>query len=212
MRMMIFDLDGTLLDTSAGIIEAVIITLDELGITPPPPEKVIHYVGRGLRPLIADCLGSGREEAVVDSVIELYMDRYEEVMYEGTRPYPAVAETLDKYREKVKLVLSNKSRRFVNLLLRHFGLERYFERVLGMEDVSQPKPNPAELQRLLGEFGTPACEAVMIGDSTYDIEAGRRVRMHTCGCAYGFRGRTTLETAGADVIIDELSELLLYYC
>ena len=96
-------------------------------------------------------------------------------------------------------------------ILEHFDIARYFKVVLGPDSVQRRKPHPEAIERILTELGNPKETALMVGDTRFDIEAGKNAGIMTCGVTYGFGSRQEVEECGADIIIDSLQKLTLYY-
>jgi len=210
-RCLLFDLDGTLIDSRADLIGSINLMLAELGLTPLADDRVVEFVGEGVRLLVERALFAAynreSDEAHVDHALEVYRRHYRAHLLDRTRVYPEVEETLEHFALWPKAVVTNKPYEFTIAVLRGLGLERYFTAVLGGDSLAERKPSPEPLLEAARRCGHPPAECLMIGDSRVDIEAGRAAGMKTCGYVSGFRGREELESAGADALIERFSEL-----
>jgi len=210
-RCLLFDLDGTLIDSRADLIGSVNLMLAELGLTPLADERIVEFVGEGVRLLVERALSAAYsrepEEAQVNHALEVYRRHYRAHLLDRTRVYPEVEETLEYFAPWQKAVVTNKPYEFTVAVLRGLGLERYFNAILGGDSLPERKPSPEPLIEAARRCGHEPVECLMIGDSRVDIEAGRAAGMKTCGFVGGFRGREELESAGADALIERFSEL-----
>lgn len=211
-QCLLFDLDGTLVNSRADLSTSVNLALAEMGLATLPEEPVMQYVGEGIRVLIerslAASLGSRPEEQRVDLAIEIYRRHYGAHLLDTTRPYPEVKATLEHFSSLPKAVVTNKPYGFTIDLLKGLGLETHFAAILGGDSLAERKPSPAPLLEAARRCDRKAQDCLMIGDSRIDIEAGAAAGMDTCGFVSGFRGRLELEKAGADFLIERFSELI----
>ncbi len=209
-RCLLFDLDGTLVDSRADLIISVNLMLSELGRQPLPDSKVITFVGEGARLLVERALRatvSDPQEAEIDLAFQTFQRHYREHLLDQTRPYPEVEETLIYFEKIPKAVVTNKSYEFTIALLDGIGLLPHFRAVLGGDSTPQRKPAPQMLLEAARECGVRPADCLMVGDTRVDIFAGKAAGMETCGYIPGFRGRTELVEAGADFLIERFSEL-----
>lgn len=210
-QCLLFDLDGTLVDSRADLINSVNLTLAELGRETLPDTRVLKFVGEGARLLIERALRADQNGAPldcdVDHALEVFRRHYREHLLDRTRVYPEVTETLARLDHIPKAVVTNKPYEFTTPLLEGIGLSPYFDVVIGGDCLSERKPSPLMLFEAARRCGAHASECLMIGDSRVDVEAGRAANMKTCGYIPGFRGRTELVEAGVDYVIERFSEL-----
>lgn len=214
-RCLLFDLDGTLVDSRADIANSVNLTLTEMGRTVLPAETVHNFIGEGVRLLLERALRATQVNDPLANEIEIAWEIYQRVyrahMLDQTRLYPGVAEALEDLRAWPKAVVTNKPYEFTADLLEGIGLLKHFDVVLGGNSLPERKPSPLMLLEAARRCEAVPAECLMIGDSWVDIEAGRSAGMQTVGYVGGFRGRTELEAAGANYLIegfDELSEIV----
>lgn len=212
-RLIVFDVDGTLVDSQHLILEAMQVAFDFLGETLPPRETALSVVGLSLPEAMGALLPHlSREEAlqVADRYREHFLARRLEGAAEAIPPlYPgarAALERLDAASDTRLGVATGKARRGLDHLLDVHGLRRHFM-TLQTADGHPSKPHPSMLLTALAESGVPAERAAMVGDTEYDIAMGRAAGMRTIGVAWGYHPTTRLEAAGADVVIRDFAEL-----
>ncbi len=207
LNLLVFDLDGTLVDSRYDLADAVNYALERLGRPPLGYDAIPPLLGSGLTHLLQNAL-QNEDPALLQSA-RAYFDSYYRNNYtRKTICYPEVPETLSYFAGKKKAVLSNKAHPFTCGIIAGLGLTDQFDLVLGARPERFPlKPDPAALHYLLSELKVAPEHALMIGDSTHDIEAGRAAGMATCAVTYGYRPAEVLAAAEPDLMIDHLSEL-----
>ncbi len=211
VRALLFDLDGTLVDSRRDLAAALDATLADFGLPPLGVEAVTRFVGDGARRLVERGLAPARpdapfSEAFVAEALETFKTRYAERLLATTRAYPSVGPALERFAATPKAVVTNKPAAFSEAILRGLGLRSYFVGVIGGDTLPERKPHPAPVLAGLAACGVShPTAAVMIGDSPNDIRAGRAAGTLTCGVTYGFRAAS--ELTGADVVIDDLARL-----
>jgi len=203
--LFIFDLDGTLVDTLEDITASVNFTLQKLGRPLVPLDKVREYVGDGVSMLLVRALG-GREE-LLDDAKGVYAVHHSRNLVVRSHLYPGVKETLEHFRSLPMAVVTNKDREFSEPLLRDLGILPYFRMVIGADAGLPLKPAPDAFLRILRETGVSPELAVVVGDGTTDVIAGKAAGITTCAVTYGFRPEAQLRTAGPDHVVRAFSEL-----
>ncbi len=208
MELLVFDLDGTLLDTTLDLANSVNATRLYLGLAPLPVPLVASYVGNGVPVLVRKSLGAQASDQQVDDAIIYFMAWYRDHMLEHTRPYPGVIEGLDLcHREDRKMaVLTNKPVRFSQTLLTGLNMDKYFFRVYGGNSFPEKKPNPFGLFKLMEEAGVSPERTWMIGDSSVDVLTARNAGVHCVGVTYGIKPES-LATNPPDLLLDSLTQL-----
>jgi phosphoglycolate phosphatase len=213
IRLLIFDLDGTLIDSRLDLVHSVNATLRHLGRPELSEELIASYVGDGAPTLIRRILGSEAEDqALVCRGLEYFLSYYREHKLDHTRLYDGVKETLEVVRassngEPRKMaVLSNKPVVPSRAIVEALGLAEFFVSVYGGNSFATKKPDPEGALAILREIGCSADETMLVGDSSVDIATGRNAQLWTCGVTYGFAPHT-LETTPPDVVIDRAAEL-----
>ena len=206
MDLLVFDLDGTLVDSELDLANSVNATLEKIGREPLSVELIASYVGQGVSVLISRALGADATPELVERATESFLKHYREHMLDNTTTYPGVREALDELDGRKMAVLTNKPVNFSRTMLEGLGLAKRFLRIYGGNSFENKKPDPIGLHRLMEETQVPATGTLMIGDSISDVLAGRNAGVWTCGVTYGF-GAPTLDEAPPDIRIDYLREL-----
>ena len=189
MNAVIFDLDGTLIDSAKDIGLALRRTLDEIGMPFLMPEDVSRLIGGGVRALLERVLGEKfREEHV-----KIFRKHYFEKPVFYTRPYEGVPETLEKLKDLgiPMLVVTNKMEDLSREILKILGLDRYFELIVGGDTFGEKKPSPLPIKKALENLGLEPASALMVGDTDSDIIAGRLAGTRTAVALWGYVHSTT---------------------
>jgi phosphoglycolate phosphatase len=205
ISLIIFDLDGTLVDTLEDITESVNFTLNRLGRPPLFLDTVRQYVGDGIEMLMGRALG-GRTE-LLDDAVGVYKAHHSRNLVVRSRLYPGVREMLEHFQAVPKAVISNKTLDFVQPLLAGLGIAGAFRLVLGADAGMPLKPAPDSLLHIMQALGASRERTVMVGDGTTDMRAGKAAGVITCAVTYGFRPEAELRKAGPDHVIHALPEL-----
>lgn len=205
LKLLIFDLDGTLTDTAQDIADAINYALKPFGQKIYSVEETKAMVGSGISKLL-ESLIPVTDHASKEMVTNRFLEYYSEHLFDNTKAYPHVKETLSQLTPYKKAVVSNKREGFSKSILDRLGLLNFMDIVFGSDSVPEKKPSPVPIFNLLEKFGVSQKETVIIGDSNYDIAAGKAAGIRTIAVTYGFRKRETLEDA--DFIIDSFDELL----
>jgi phosphoglycolate phosphatase len=205
IRLVMFDLDGTLVDSSLDITNALNYATGPYGFEKITPARTITMVGEGLTRLMEKVVGEERA-ALMPEVLDRFIRYYSDHLVDFTVPYEGVRATLERLDGYRKAVISNKRELLSRTLLEKLDLLRYFDMVLGSDSAEARKPSPKPLQKVLAAFRTRSDEAVIVGDSNYDIEAGKAAGVYTIGVTYGFRGVESLKAA--DYLISDVTELV----
>jgi phosphoglycolate phosphatase len=207
--LIIFDLDGTLIDSKLDLVHAVNSTRAHMGLGPLDQELIASYVGNGAPTLVRRALGHDVPETDVRQALEYFLQYYREHPLDHTHLYPGVEETLQGLRNAgVKLaVLTNKPVRISHVILEGLGVAGYFFRIYGGNSFEQKKPHPMGVETLLGEASVGSDRSVMVGDSGVDIRTARNAGIRAVGCTWGFQPET-LVTDPPDWMIETMPELL----
>ena len=204
IKLVIFDLDGTLIDSLKDITIAVNHATRPYGIAEKSVREMGDLLGTGISILIDRVLADRRDE-LKDDVLERFMTYYSAHLVEHTTVYPDVIDVLIKLDRYKKAVVTNKREQFAKTMLNELGLGSYFDSILGSDSVGAKKPSPVPLLHLLELYKLDPSEAVMVGDSEIDIAAGKGAGVKTVGVTYGYRQRGAL--IDADFIIDDIRDL-----
>jgi phosphoglycolate phosphatase len=202
----LFDLDGTLVDSRADIALSVNHTLTTLGFPPISMEEVQRHVGDGVRQLLTRSAGP-LDPPTMERALAVFLPHYLEHCVDTTRLYPGVADTLDGWNGKALGVVTNKPEAHTQKTLRATGLTGRFRAVLGAETLPQKKPSPEPLWEALKRLGVPKERALMVGDSLIDIHAARAAGVRVAAVTYGFRPAAELRAAAPDFLLDRFDHL-----
>lgn len=202
----LFDFDGTLVDTSEAIWAAYVAVLEGRGHPLPEPAWLRRRIGRPLKQIFIEALGP-MDAAAVDALVAEYREAF--FRHAGSaRALPGAAATVDHFRDRVPLAIAtSRTAEGARLLLEAVGL-RGFRAVVGIEDITRPKPDPEPLHRALALLGVAPDHALMVGDTPDDILAARRGGLHAVAVASGFHPREDLAACGPDLVLDRLDELI----
>jgi phosphoglycolate phosphatase len=207
--LLVFDLDGTLVDSSRDLASALNATFERLapGTASISLEAVVSYVGDGARALVERSLRHAGLSLPVDEVLGVYLECYRERLLDQTRLYPGVPEALGELAGATLAVLTNKPGEMSRAILEGLGVGSRFARIWGPEDVPARKPSPSGLLRLLAELGGNPGSAWMVGDSGTDVETARRAGVKAAGVTWGFHP-DSLRAAAPDLLIERPRDLV----
>lgn len=205
---LVFDLDGTLVDTKDDLAEAVNVTLRALGLPPEEPRVLWGHVGHGARVLLERALGSAHAE-LIEPGLAIFMPWYRAHLLDRSALYPGLRDVIETLAgEGVAFsVLTNKPADMSRAIVDGLGLGARFPRLVGGDTLPLRKPDPSGLVRLIDESGVAPARTLMVGDSTIDVQTGRNAGVTTCGVLWGFSG-PAIRDCGADLLIAEPQELL----
>lgn len=206
VRALIFDLDGTLIDSKNDLIVSVNAMLGNLGKSELDPETISGYIGHGAPTLVARALGSASTEQERQGALEFFLSYYESHKLETTRAYPGVEETLSELRSLPMAVLTNKPVRISVRILDGLGLSKYFRAIYGGNSFVTKKPDPLGANTILQEMNVSAAETLLVGDSEVDVQTARNAGAMAAAVNYGF-GVHDRSAYPADVYLDRFSEL-----
>jgi phosphoglycolate phosphatase len=207
VKALIFDLDGTLIDSKLDLVMSVNAMLNCMGRKELPEETIASYVGSGAAVLVSRALGNASAEKELEKALAIFLEHYSQHNLDNTRAYPGVEETLTRLKGLPMAVLTNKPHAVSENILRGLGLDRYFQKIYGGNSFATKKPDPLGANRILQEFQVIATQAVMVGDSEVDVQTARNTGMLSAVVNYGFathdRGKYP-----ADVYLERLEELV----
>ena len=219
IQLLIFDLDGTLIDSRLDLVHSVNATLRHMKRPELPDDVIASYVGDGAPALIGRALGSeAGDEKLVRSGLEYFLTYYREHKLDHTHVYAGIQEALatlqnspngDSHHGQPRkmAVLTNKPVNPSRAIVEALGLGKFFGRVYGGNSFATKKPDPEGAQTILREMATEPKHTLIVGDSGVDILTGRNAGTWTCGVTYGFAPHT-LHDPPPDVVLDRPSELV----
>ena len=215
MSLIVFDLDGTLIDSRLDLAESTNEMLASYGATPLPVDRVAMMVGEGARVLVERALGAAGLDSAEPDALARFRAIYDQRLLGHTRPYDGIPDLVQRLSVGHTLaVLTNKPDEPSRRLLDAFGLSRHFRCVIGGDGRHRRKPDPAGLQALMDEYDAEPSGTWLVGDSMIDVETARRAGTRMCVVLYGFgqlRGELVLDGSEATVrepreIADVVSE------
>ncbi|MCK4641236.1 MAG: phosphoglycolate phosphatase [Candidatus Marinimicrobia bacterium] len=214
-QAILFDLDGTLVDSSRDITTSINLTLKHLGYDPITLKQSNSFVGDGIRMLVKRALGKSIynderhiiEHDLLSEADKIYRKYYAQHVLDTTLPYPGVVDTLSRIAGLQLAVISNKALVYVNEIIIHFQLDKYFRLILGGDSLELKKPDPYPLLYVAQQFNIDPQQCLMVGDSEKDIIAGKAAGMNTCAVTYGMRTEKSLKEQQPDYILSDFQSI-----
>jgi phosphoglycolate phosphatase len=207
IKILIFDLDGTLVDSKNDIANALNATLVSFGLEPASLDEVEKFVGIGVTSLISQRFAS-MDPGLKAQAIARYHDTYAGSLVNSTKLYPGVTEVLEHFRKKPKVVLTNKATRFVRPILDGLGITKYFSATYGSECLPFRKPDPRTIHYVCQQQGLAPEDAIIIGDTDIDIAAGKAAPCYTCAVSYGYGDVEKMRRLNPDFFVDDLRDIM----
>jgi phosphoglycolate phosphatase len=211
IRLIVFDLDGTLIDSQKDLANSINAMLTQMGRQPLPEEVIGTYIGDGAGMLVRRALGDPEDEHVVEDGLNRFLAYYREHKLDHTYVYPGVFESIESMRSmpdasmRTMAVLTNKPIGPSRAICEALGLSDHFFQIYGGNSFATKKPDPEGLNRLITEAGVAPHETLMIGDSDVDVLTARRAGAWVIGCRFGLSSHT-LENIPSDCLVDVASE------
>ena len=204
-RLVVFDLDGTLVDSSRDLATAVNRTLARIAPGAPelPEPRVRRFIGDGAAQLLVRSLEAAGVSARVEDVLPVFLEYYRGCLLDTTRLYPGVEPALESLADRQLAVLTNKPGEMSRTILAGLGVAQRFARIWGAGDVAARKPDPGGLLKLMAELDAAPAETVLVGDSAVDVLTGRAAGVRTIGVGYGLSPESLLEHP-PDARVDDL--------
>ncbi len=207
--LLIFDLDGTLIDSATDLANSVNATREWMGLPALEHDTVASYVGNGAPVLVRRALGPEATEGDVERALKHFLEHYEQHKLDFTRAYDGIPELLGALkRDDVRMaVLTNKPVRISGRILEGLGLRDYFVRVYGGNSFEQKKPDPIGVHTLLHELQVEPESAILVGDSAVDVKTARNAGIRCIGVTWGLQPES-LETDPPDIMVDRPEEIM----
>ncbi len=207
-KLLLFDLDGTIVNSMYDIGDALNHTFIAFGKPVIPYEAIPAMVGGGIKSLLRNGFG---EEVDLDKVHQVFSAYYAKNYVNKTKPYDGVIETLKQLSHIKKGIYSNKPHHLTKGIIEQLDMVQYFDYVQGAQPaLYKPKPSPKGIFHALSQLDFRPEETLFIGDSTHDIVAGKNAGTDTCAVTYGFRSKEVLLAEKPDLMIDKFSDLLIF--
>jgi len=208
--LMVFDFDGTLVSSGEDIATSVNLTLRDLGLEVLEREKVISFVGDGVKKLIERALGEEHRD-LFDRALEIFKDFYAEHLLDTTGLYPGVEELLRHFSGKRKVILTNKNRAFTMTIAKALGLVAHFDDIVAGDSTPYLKPDLRLIRPLMARFRAEAHRTAVIGDSMQDILLARNTGAMSCAFLNGLVSRDILLQLKPDYTFEVITELKSYF-
>jgi phosphoglycolate phosphatase len=207
--LIVFDLDGTLIDSSTDLAISMNATREHFGLTPLDPNLIYSYVGNGAGVLVRRAMGANASDETLEDALKFFLSFYRKHALEHTKLYPGVreaVETLFGVGHKLAVV-TNKPVRISFDIIAALGLQSCFMRVYGGDSFPAQKPNPTGVLKLIEEAGVTRSEALIVGDSGVDVQTARNAGVRCCGVTWGFQPEA-FEVYPPDLLIRDPRQLL----
>ncbi|RUM74711.1 MAG: phosphoglycolate phosphatase [Sulfurovum sp.] len=215
-KLLIFDLDGTLIHSALDLAISVNLMLEKLGENPFKEEIIHGWVGNGAHTLVWRALSGKKEvdttldKSYLSDALALFLKLYEKNLCVATKPYPHVKETLTSLKSKgyrLSLV-SNKPFQFIEPILKKLALDGFFEIILGGDSLEKKKPDSLPLLYVCNTLGIDITQSVMIGDSKNDIQAANACQMDSIAVTYGYNYGEDIALYHPSIIINDFKDLI----
>ncbi len=206
VKLIMFDLDGTLVDSRYDITNAVNFALKEIGFREKSMAEVTSYIGNGVRELIKKVLGE-KNGIFFEKALAMFTDYYREHSSDNSVLYPGVLEILEFFKDKRKIIITNRNYEFAVITLKLKGIYNYFDTIVGGDDIGCMKPSSCPLDKSMYDLKVDKNKAIMVGDMDIDILAGKKAGVITCGVTYGIGNKDDIVKANPDYIIENILEL-----
>ena len=209
--LLIFDLDGTLVDSKDDIASSVNLTLAELGLPTKEPKVIAGFIGEGVRRLLQQAVGEGQQEPF-KKAMRIFRRHYLAHLLDTTRFYPGIEEVLDYFKDKKKAVVTNKPIEYTEKIIDGLKARERFDLILGGDSLNNLKPHPEMLHKVLEEMEVRRDQSVMIGDGINDILAAHAAGIKICAVGYGLGDPVHLKKGEPDFFCERIEELKDLFC
>ncbi len=206
VELLIFDLDGTVIDSKKDIANSVNLTFRDVGLPEKPHELIYTYVGNGVRQLIIDAVGSD-DPKLIDDALDCFEQHYLSHLLDHTQLFPGIEDVLAHFEHKKTALVTNKPAHYTEKIIAGLNLSSAFDLILGAGPKMQLKPHPEMLLKTVSALNVDVKKTVMIGDSLNDIHAAKAAGVFSCGVGYGFGHAAELKTSEPDFLIESSVEL-----
>lgn len=208
-KAVIFDMDGTILNTLEDLKNATNYSLRQFGMPKRSLEEVRMFVGNGIRKLVERAVPAGTPEEKIAQVFDVFLEYYEIHSADNTSPYPGILELVEKLKKSgIKTAVSTNK---ADVPAQELGREYFngiFDLIVGQQDGLKVKPAPDSVNKILSILDIQKKDAIYIGDSDVDVQTAKNSGLDFIGVSWGFRGREFLEKNGAKNIVDNANEIL----
>jgi len=203
--LLIFDLDGTLVDSKEDIVNAVNFTLRQLGLDEKPYNKIASFIGTGVNDLIRKAIGE-KKKNLFDEGVLIFEDYYKKQSAAKSKLYPHVEDILKHFKDKPMFVVTNRKRDMAQATLNSLKIGKYFKDIIGGDDESCLKPSVCSIDKVL-KCNKNNKRSMIVGDMDLDVLSGKKAGILTCAVTYGIGKKEDIVKAEPDYIIDDIVEL-----
>ena len=204
--LMLFDIDGTLVDSREDVARAVNTTAKFLGRGEKSVAEISSYIGNGVEDLLRQALETD-DNFLVGRAVELFTDYRKRHPHDSSVLYPDVELLLKCFSDKKKVIVTNRRREFARITLKALNIEIYFDDIAAADNIDWAKPSPFMLNDVIERYRMARGKAIMIGDMDIDVQAGQNAGLLTCAVTYGLGFREDIIKARPDFIIDNIMDL-----
>lgn len=206
ISLMIFDFDGTLIDSGDDLANSINYTLKQLDIPPLGRGKIVGFIGDGVVRLLERSLGDEYRERL-DDALSIFRGYYAEHLLDTTDLYPGVLRVLEHFKDKKKVIVTNKLYGYTVEIVDKLGITGYFESIIGVDSVPVRKPDPALLTPILKTYGAAKKKTVVVGDGVNDVLLAKNTGVLSCALLNGLGDRDKLLRLDPDYCCEDISEL-----
>jgi len=204
--LMIFDFDGTLVSTGDDLVNSINYTLKVLNLEPKPKKEIISFVGDGISKLIERVLGQDGFR-FYEEAMKIFTDYYDKHLLEDTALYPHVEEVLKNFKNKTKIILTNKRHKFTTKIAEGLNIDKYFAEIIGIDSLSFSKPDKRVTEYLLDKYISARENTLIIGDGINDIMTAKNSGILSCAYLNGLGNRSDLLNMKADYYCEDILEI-----
>jgi phosphoglycolate phosphatase len=204
--LILFDLDGTLVDSRKDIVRAVNFTLGSLGLPAKPFSEITSFIGTGVKDLLKKSLPRGKR-SFLEKSIAIFEKYYRQHAADGTVLYPHVDDVLEYFKKKKMFIITNRRKEMALETLRAFYIDKYFDKVIGGDDDACLKPSACPINKSMDSISSDRKKSIIVGDMDLDIVAGKRAGILTCGVTYGIGNKEAIVKVKPDYLIDDIITL-----
>jgi len=204
--LLIFDFDGTLVASGEDLVISINHTLRELGLPAREPSEILSFVGDGVEKLVERSIGAAGMDRF-DQAMRVFTGHYSGQMLKNTRLIPHAKEVLEHFRDKPKLIVTNKRYRFTREISECLGIAHYFREIIGKDNTPIAKPDPRLLVDIMARYAVDGGHTVVVGDGANDIKMAKQAGALVCAFLNGLGNRDELLSLGPDMTCEDLLEL-----
>ena len=209
-KLLIFDLDGTLIDSRPDISHALNSILAKRGLPQADDRRIAPYIGTGVRALLAEiAIANGQTD--VDALFSEFDEIYAQVLLKDTKLYPGILDVLEGFDSTPKVVLSNKYQRFIEPILVGLGIAHFFVDSYGRDAFAKMKPDPLPVLLACKRCGVEPKDTLVIGDTATDIRAAKAAQARSCAVLYGYGDINELRALKPEFLIDHAQQLFTLF-